>query len=655
MKLKKSLKKIVAVVCSMAMIVSGIWYSPVSTVADEGDLTINDFELEATENAGQLVYMIKNLSFTAYKGSAAADYAYAAYIDEISTANLVRNKGANWLWGISNGGNNLHYNEVWTNNDSSIYFEPGSTHKFIVAVYDKVEADEKDDVTKYTPIETFEKEFTFPAEIEKTPEMLIKEAIQSDDNIAKGKSYFSTSGNATEAFDQNFNSRWVATSKEDGEYVGVDLRGVYQLSSVSIMWEGAYSKEYYVQVSSDSKNYETVKTVTANKAETLSIDLTDVNAEGQFVRIYCTKEAGYNFSIWDIGVYGEKTGEGIKMPEKPFGLNVRAGADNQILAVWGASSIPEQKYNVYVDDELKLANVGASEYAIDGIPAGDHIVKITGVIGEVESEPVIVNVTVTGASQGNDPANPGDDVEEILANPYSALTWEQVGDSEYYVSSLEKLNFTQKWVDHGVFLEFNYGPAYTNVTINGNALPDNDGNHNVAGAWLRVLKEELEDDIYNVLEGTGANGKFHIIIKKGEANPKATFENGEDKVDADVVSAKAQMAEGKIRFVSSVDSLKYQEVGFKVSGTYGGQKLSQKILKTSTVYSNIFNGDVLQTPAEAMGVATSEYCFTYAVTGLATDTDSEWTVTPYVVRNDGVRVLGETKTFAITDGVLAEK
>ena len=153
---------------------------------------------------------------------------------------------------------------------------------------------------------------------EKSEEQIEKERVEAlltgDENIAKGKTAFSNSVQEKgyqpeEAFDGNLGSRYAAASYESGVTLGVDLGKTYKVSSVAFKWENAYATEYNIQVSKDGKTYDTVKTMTADKAETIEVPL-DEAVEARYVRIECVKNAlNYGYSLWEMGVYGTEVAE----------------------------------------------------------------------------------------------------------------------------------------------------------------------------------------------------------------------------------------------------------------------------------------------------------------------------------------------------------
>ena len=153
---------------------------------------------------------------------------------------------------------------------------------------------------------------------EKSEEQIEKERVEAlltgDKNIAKGKTAFSNSVKEKdyqpeEAFDGNLGLRYAEASYESGVTLGVDLGKTYKVSSVAFKWENAYATEYNIQVSKDGKAYDTVKTMTADKAETIEVPL-DEAVEARYVRIECVKNAiNYGYSLWEMGVYGTEVAE----------------------------------------------------------------------------------------------------------------------------------------------------------------------------------------------------------------------------------------------------------------------------------------------------------------------------------------------------------
>lgn len=99
-----------------------------------------------------------------------------------------------------------------------------------------------------------------------------------------------------------------------------------------------------------------------------------------------------------------------------------------------------------------------------------------------------------------------------------------------------------------------------------------------------------------------------------------------------------------IRFLSSIDKVKYQEAGFIISGHYGEHEfkgyskpvrtLYQSVLESGEpVYPTIFSDD-------------SKYFFTFTVGGFENFDDLEFSITPYIITEDGTKVIGETGVWS---------
>lgn len=541
--MRKLFKKAIAVVSSLAMAVAGISYSPATVNAAEWAIEdITDFDTASIN--GQDVYVIKNLKFNTYNDSELNDYAYGAFIDSISEDNLVRNYSADWLWGVANGGNNGYYDGVVTNNAKTIYFEAGSTHTFILAVYPKDTTTA--DALAMEPLATVQKTVTFPSEIIKSEETIIKEKLASEDNVALSKTAFASS-QASDGYaarlvnDNNTGSRWAAGSYDSGEYVGVDLGALYSLTSVAMIWEGAYATSYDVQVSTDGTTYTTAKSVTATSAETIEVTF-DSAVEAQFIRIMCNTNAlPYGYSIFELGAFGTKIGEGIQLPSTPEGLVVTPDKSANLITIAFAANVTNAtSYNLYVDGALVGTITNGGTIAYDSLTVGTHSIQVSSVNENGESaKSTAVSITIEGEEESTSVEETTTAEEETTTGStpstggeYSDLTFYQVGSTDYYVAAIHgdvKDAFTfQMLEDQGTQMLIipnvaagtaPIWPNFTDATLNGNAFDQ------IAGAGIYLKYEDLTMDAYNVYEATSAvtNDRFQLIIKAG--NPGSSTEN----------------------------------------------------------------------------------------------------------------------------------
>ena len=262
----------------------------------KGDTPVEVKNIEITPNEAQIAATRKIFAnWTNPEGTAKA----YAYLEEAKEENGVCTDGKGWAFNVSAA-------QPMTSVDN--VSRTGKTYKFIVESFNAF-----GDKTGEGSVD-----ITIPA---KTQEEIdaenaiaeIKTKLSSDSNIAKNKEAFASSGvnTAKEAFDGNLGSRWIAETKNTDEYVGVNLGKLYSLTSVAISWEGAYASEYEIQVSTDGEEYNTVKAVTATKADTAEF-VFDEAVDAQFVKILCKKDGfGYPYSIWEVGAFGTEKGEGV--------------------------------------------------------------------------------------------------------------------------------------------------------------------------------------------------------------------------------------------------------------------------------------------------------------------------------------------------------
>jgi len=107
---------------------------------------------------------------------------------------------------------------------------------------------------------------------------------------------------AVNAVDGDGGTRW-SSAATDAQWLRVDLGATYAVNRVKLTWENAYGKDYAVEISADTVNWTTLKTVTGNS--TLTNDLTGLSGTGRYVRLRgIARGTGYGYSLWELEVYG---------------------------------------------------------------------------------------------------------------------------------------------------------------------------------------------------------------------------------------------------------------------------------------------------------------------------------------------------------------
>jgi hypothetical protein len=132
---------------------------------------------------------------------------------------------------------------------------------------------------------------------------------QAADNLASGKPAFASSVRSAppdSAFDGDATTRWES-DYSDPQWIYVDLGNSYPIKRVHLLWDTAYALNYDLQVSDDAINWITVQSVTGNPS--LDNDLTNLNANGRYVRLYATVRGNmssadlYGYSLKEMEVY----------------------------------------------------------------------------------------------------------------------------------------------------------------------------------------------------------------------------------------------------------------------------------------------------------------------------------------------------------------
>ncbi len=117
-------------------------------------------------------------------------------------------------------------------------------------------------------------------------------------------------------------------------------------------------------------------------------------------------------------------------------------------------------------------------------------------------------------------------------------------------------------------------------------------------------------------------------------------------IDEDVLGTKFQVANdgSAIRFLSSLDSMDYQSVGFKFTGHYEQAVITEKTKSVEKLYTKI-NADGTEVLPTVFS-DDSTYFFTYTVRGMTgAGTNSDWNVTPFYVTLDGTTVEGTSGVY----------
>ena len=129
-------------------------------------------------------------------------------------------------------------------------------------------------------------------------------------------------------------------------------------------------------------------------------------------------------------------------------------------------------------------------------------------------------------------------------------------------------------------------------------------------------------------------------------------------VDAKVLSAKKQVKTNiahqspttDVRFLTSVDSGKYEKAGFEVIVAFSGGSKTFNLVETTAYGSVIADGQTISDAGSIFDNTDSRYFIAHSITGIPNEAfGGTFTVTPYWYTLDGTKVIGTPDTFTISD------
>ena len=128
-----------------------------------------------------------------------------------------------------------------------------------------------------------------------------------DEDIAANKNAFSSTikdlNLPTLAIDNKANTSWISSAAGD-QWIYVELKGIYKISSMQVDWGNNYAPNYEIQISDDAQMWQTVKTIIDGQGGNENIsDLG--NQEARYVRLKLNGSSGSSYQIIQWSVYGE--------------------------------------------------------------------------------------------------------------------------------------------------------------------------------------------------------------------------------------------------------------------------------------------------------------------------------------------------------------
>jgi hypothetical protein len=205
------------------------------------------------------------------------------------------------------------------------------------------------------------------------------------------------------AVDGNLTTRW-SSAFSDPQWLYVDLGSNYAVNRVKITWEGAYGKDYLVQISTNTTTWTTIKTVTGNT--TLANDHTGLSGTGKYVRIYGTaRGTTYGYSIYELEVYGT-TAVNVA-PTANAGMDKGITLPTSSVVVSGSGTDSDGTIASYAWTRISgpntptLSGASTATLTVSGLIVGTYVYRLTVADNGGLTATDDVNIAVTNATTTN--------------------------------------------------------------------------------------------------------------------------------------------------------------------------------------------------------------------------------------------------------------
>lgn len=465
----------------------------------------------------------------------------------------------------------------------------------------------------------------------------------------------------------------------EGDGVIVNLGEVKDIQEIYLEFEGAAATVYDVSLSADGVKYTTVAFYNKDNGEGARVDkiVLENPQSAQYIKIayYKATNSGWGINLRELSAFGgENTNQGITpseidYPDDALILLERNIALNAEVTVSSTSTVDGTVPSNITDG--KLSTYWRSYGSADGEdPNGyntnysdnDYIIlalKEAVKVSDIENVMIMWNTkNVFPSTMKIEVSETGEDDTYTTVYNNAALLWEGPEDGNAPITAMSQYKLDS--VTNNVqYVKFSFtgakpwGYQIKEIAI----LADKNAEEIPEEGQLNVEDYKNSDDSSTWTVPTESGKVFAGWYSDKECTTSYTGTTGyayAKFVDANVLTAWAQIKEGEetneIRFLSSVDGLDYEKVGFSISGTYGDKNLKATNTETKTVYTYITAEEAQVYPNAITKSNDSKFIFTHVIKGLDKETKLTVTVTPYWVTADGTKVNGAPKTFEAQGG-----
>ena len=267
-------------------------------------------------------------------------------------------------------------------------------------------------------------------------------ALNKEVTLDSGASTEGT-GSLTDGIIANDNFQ-TPTKGQAGSWMTVNLGKAYEAAVIDQVYVwfrynfgGCYPENggFEVQYSADGDEYVTVATVSqdelneqrnAQTTQYFGVTPAEIDASGietvQYVRIYFPEAVAYGAQTSEICIL-DTDGDGLEPePIEVVGETLLSQDNGKVEFSWGQNDEQialGQLYNVYIDDVLYLNNVAPQTVSYEFTTEGTHTIRITAVLGELETTGVTLTVVVGDetSSSGDETSTPDETTTENPTTP----------------------------------------------------------------------------------------------------------------------------------------------------------------------------------------------------------------------------------------------
>jgi type 1 glutamine amidotransferase len=217
--------------------------------------------------------------------------------------------------------------------------------------------------------------------------------------VGSSASSFVGGNTIASAYDGNPATRWES-EESDNQYIRLDMGQSMHFTQVVLNWEGAYGKDYVIEISEDANTWTVVSDVTNGNGgiDTLVLD----GQKGRYIQMRgIQRGTGYGYSLFEFEVYGVPASPELALISFVTPEENEAIAQHQAVsfsvAISDANWLQNGGYVYSLDNQPPVLANNLNSINLGSLPTGQHSLRISLVDnnGVEVSVPRVRNFRVT--------------------------------------------------------------------------------------------------------------------------------------------------------------------------------------------------------------------------------------------------------------------